>query len=170
MARFLVSEFLPDKVSILEDIDFEIDLLRRDRINVDYILSLLKNLDIDSPTFDKDKELVLKTVKNSIELRSKKELIDQFINSCFIPGGDVDGDFEDFMIKEKNKELGDISVQEKLHIDKMVELLDEYDFTGRLDEDILESAFTENLGLIDRRRKKEGLLAKIRHFIEKFSL
>ena len=47
----------PEKVSVLDDVDFEVELTRRDNINVAYILNLLKELDIDSPS--------LKKIKNS---------------------------------------------------------------------------------------------------------
>ena len=46
--------------SILSDIDFEIDLLRKDHINVDYILNLLNNLNSESENFEKEIKFILK--------------------------------------------------------------------------------------------------------------
>ena len=159
----------PEKVSILDDIDFEIELLHRSDINVDYIVSLLKELNKEDAGFIKAKEFILVTISNSISLKSKKKLIEDFIDKVLDPYGDVEGDFENYMIKEKKKELNVFAGQESLDLKKLEHLLDEYEFTGRLDEGILESSFIESLGLLQRRIKKESVIKKLVDFIGKYN-
>jgi type I restriction enzyme R subunit len=159
----------PDKVSILDDIDFEIELLQRSDINVDYIISLLKELNRNDDDFVKAKDFILTTISNSVNLKSKKKLIEDFIDKVLDPSGDVEGDLENYLIEEKKKELAVFTRQEGLNLEKVEHLLDEYDFTGRLDEDILEASFTESLGLLLRRTKKEAVIKKLTGFIEKYN-
>jgi type I restriction enzyme R subunit len=158
-----------DKVSILEDIDFEIELLKRDDINVDYILALLKNLEPHTPGFDKEKQSLLDILDHSIELKSKKELIERFMNEVLVDSQDIIGDFEVFISKEKAKELKHFSEVENLDYEKILTFISEYEFTGRLDETILEESFKEKMGLLKRRAKKKDLLVNIKEFIDRFS-
>ncbi len=164
----VIHKFEPDKVSILDDIDFEIELLQRSDINVDYIISLLKELNKDDADFARAKEFILTTISNSVHLKSKKKVIEDFIDKILDPSGDVEGDFESYMTEEKRKELIVFTGQEGLDLEKMEQLLDEYDFTGRLDEDMLESSFIKSLGLLQRRAKKESVIKKLTDFMEKY--
>jgi type I restriction enzyme R subunit len=159
-----------DKVSILDDIDFEIELLKRDDINMDYILELLKTLEPGTPGYVKDKQSILNILNSSIELKSKKELIEKFMNEVLVSNEqDIIGDFEVFISREKQKELMKFSEQENLDYEKILKYISEYEFTGLFDETILEESIKENMGLLKRRAKKKDLLTKIREFIEKFS-
>jgi len=158
-----------EQVSILEDLDFEIEMLRRDDINVDYILELLKNLNPEEGSFEKDKQYILQIMDRSPELKSKKELIDQFMMEVMIPGGDVEGDLESFLVKERAKALTELADSEQLDPKKLQQVLEELDFTGRINESLLEEAFRENLGFLDRIKKRDSLLIKIKKIIEKFS-
>jgi type I restriction enzyme R subunit len=159
-----------EKASILDDIDFEIELLKRDDINMDYILELLKNLEPGTPGYVKDKQSILNILNSSIELKSKKELIEKFMNEVLVSNEqDIIGDFEVFISREKQKELMKFSEQENLDYEKILKYISEYEFTGLFDETILEESFKENMGLLKRRAKKKDLLTKIREFIEKFS-
>ena len=159
-----------EKASILDNIDFEIELLKRDDINIDYILALLKNLEPGTPGYVKDKQSILNILDSSIELKSKKELIEKFMNEVLVSiEQDIIGDFEVFISREKQKELMKFSEQENLDYDKILKFISEYEFTGRFDETILEESLKENMGLLKRRAKKKYLLTQIREFIEKFS-
>ena len=63
----------------MDDLDFEIELIRRDDINVSYIMKLLADLDKSAPSFLKDVEFILKTMEGSEDLRDKRELVQKFI-------------------------------------------------------------------------------------------
>ena len=95
----------PEKVSVLDDVDFELELTRRDNINVAYILNLLKEFDIDSPSFENDKKFILDTMERSHELKSKIDLIENFIERTIPEIQDknkIESHFENFIDKEKN--------------------------------------------------------------------
>ena len=76
-----------EKESIIDDVDFELELIQRDEINVAYILALLARLVDEDEDFkamsDEDKvdtmESVLKMLETEVQLRSKRELIEKFI-------------------------------------------------------------------------------------------
>ncbi len=71
-----------EKVSILDDIDFELELIRRDKINVSYIISLLQNMQDATPEERKKQHKKLMDVLDSdAQLRSKKELIENSLQS-----------------------------------------------------------------------------------------
>src|SRR5690606_21455541 len=75
------SENQKEKVSILNDIDFELELIRRDEINVAYILTLLAKLTESSKPEEKEqqKKKISEMLETEIQLRSKNELIEKFI-------------------------------------------------------------------------------------------
>src|SRR5690606_2160293 len=75
------SENQKEKVSILNDIDFELELIRRDEINVAYILTLLAKLaeTNNSGDTEQQKKKISEMLESEIQLRSKKELIEKFI-------------------------------------------------------------------------------------------
>ena len=63
-----------EKVSVLDDIDFELELLRNDKINVDYILNILKTMDPKDSSFEHDKKRILNIMQETEHLRSKISL------------------------------------------------------------------------------------------------
>ncbi len=161
-----------EKVSILDDVDFEIELIRRDDINVTYILTLLKELDYHSPSFEKDKKFILDTMEKSHELRSKMELIERFINGN-IPeisnNETIESEFEDFIEKEKKIAIGDLIEDEKLKDEITKCIIAEYEFSGKMRNDLIKKSFTEKMGLIERRSKLELIKDKIINLVDKFS-
>ena len=72
------TEHQKEKVSILEDVDFELELIHRDEINVAYILVLLANLKTTVNKEKKQKENI-DLIAGEAHLRSKRELIEKFI-------------------------------------------------------------------------------------------
>jgi len=162
----------PEKVSVLDDVDFEVELVRRDNINVAYILNLIKELDIDSPSFEKDKEFILDTMERSHELRSKINLIEQFIEHTIPEIQDKDKiecHFENFIDKEKAKAVNEIIEEEKLDKDITQAIIAEYEFSGKIRNDIIKESFTERLGLKERRSKLQRIKDLIVELVDKFS-
>ena len=162
----------PEKVSVLDDIDFEISLIRRDNINVAYILELLKNLDPKSPSFVKDKDFIIKIVDDSIELRSKSELINKFIEKTVVPAGgdiDIDLEFEEYMDDEKSEEIKNFAQDENLDYDIINEVIEDYEFTGKMKNNQIKKAIKEKLGLKERRSKITEIKFKIMGLVEKFA-
>jgi len=161
-----------DKTSILNDVDFEIELIRRDNINVSYILTLLKELDSSSPSFVKDKEFILKTMENSPELKSKVDLIEKFINQTIVDNDkskDVEETFEEYLDKEKNKAIDVLVEKENLKEDIIKDIISNYEFSGKIKNDSVQKSFKEELGLILRQMKLDSIKNKIIGLVERFS-
>jgi len=80
----VIQDRAKEKVSILDDIDFEVELLTRDKINVSYIISLLRNLKNAEPAQRaKQRKAILDMLDSEVQLRSKRELIAKFIERHF---------------------------------------------------------------------------------------
>ncbi|MPN27230.1 Type-1 restriction enzyme R protein [bioreactor metagenome] len=123
--------------SVLDQIDFEIELTVRDIINFDYIILLIAGLkDIDSDDLKKKKtDEILKIFDRDIQLRKKKDLIKQFIeeNLPKINGKhEVETKFNQFWNEEKNKKLQNLANRENIPIEKLEELVNQYLFNQRL--------------------------------------
>lgn len=158
-----------EKTSVLDDVDFEIGLFRRDNINVAYILDLIRNM---NPKSHSDKDFILRMVNSSPELKSKVELIEEFIDKNLedLQEIDVDEAFAQFFDAKKNEAIVDLVDDEKLDYDALINLIGEYEFTGKLKGDNIKDAFKEKLGLLDRHKKVDEVKNKIIKLIEKFTL
>lgn len=102
-----------DKDDVNDDLVFELELIKQVEINIDYILMLIKKYHAGHM---KDKELAVsiqKSIDASIELRSKKDLIEGFVSSL-TPNSDVDKDWKDFVNGQKKAELDHIIDEEGL--------------------------------------------------------
>lgn len=102
-----------EKEDITDDVVFEIELIKQIEINIDYILMLVKKYS-DSSCQDKE---ILVTIKKAVdaspELRSKKQLIENFI-AGINESDDIMSEWYDFVAKEREKELVKIIAEEKL--------------------------------------------------------
>jgi type I restriction enzyme R subunit len=124
-----------EKVSILEDVDFELELVRRDDINVDYILHLLTQL-IGASEEEKQKIIggIMTTLSGDANLRTKRELIEKFISGTIPTITDkdtVEDEFDSFWTREKSEALERISSEEGVVSERLEKLVDDYVFTGR---------------------------------------
>ncbi|NYB26461.1 MAG: type I restriction endonuclease subunit R [Methanobacteriaceae archaeon] len=162
----------PEKESILDDIDFEVELIRRDDINVVYILTLLKELDHKSKSFNKDKDFILNTMQKTRELRSKIDLIEKFIDQN-IPQienrNKIEENFEIFIDQEKTNAIKKLFEEEKLKPDITKEIIAEYEFSGKMRNDVIKKSFQEKMGLKERRSKLEMIKNKIMTLVDKFT-
>ena len=124
-----------EKISILEDIDFELELIHRDEINVSYIIALLRNMQSAKPAEqEKQRKAISSILETETQLRSKKELIERFIAEHFpaIPKeGDVGAAFEQYWTEEKNKAIQALSEDEGLDLDGLQKLIGDYLFTEK---------------------------------------
>lgn len=105
-----------EKASILDDVVFEIELIKQVEINVDYILMLVRKYQEEHGSGPADKSLrdeIMRAVESSYSLRSKRDLIEVFINNLTLVG-DVDAGWRDFVEAQKELELEAIIVDENL--------------------------------------------------------
>lgn len=162
-----------EKVSILEDVDFELELIRRDEINVDYIIQLLTRLVGAS---EEQKETLLRSVFTTINadpvLRSKRELIEKFINQN-IPdisdSEDVQTEFDKFWTDEKSKALESMCRQEGIETNKLQALIDNYLYTGRKPrgDDIIHTLETQPK-ILERESIVKRISQKFNDFVTTF--
>jgi type I restriction enzyme R subunit len=102
-----------EKENINEDLIFEMELIKQVEINIDYILTLIKKYHEDHT---QNKEILVdinKAIDSSLELRNKKDLINQFITSLDIQSN-VDDDWQRFVESKRVEELEEIIVSEEL--------------------------------------------------------
>src|SRR5690606_28710331 len=125
------------KESILNDVDFELELIHRDEINVSYILSLLANLkdaNLKGDKLEQKKKEIRDILSSDAKLRSKRELIEKFIeeNLPFISDGDtVNEAFEEYWDKEKNLAFEKIAKEESLNKEKFQDSINDFLFTSK---------------------------------------
>ena len=163
-----------EKVSILNDIDFELELIHRDEINVTYILKLLANLKNSVSVDEKEKQLknIMDIVAGDTQLRSKRELIEKFINEhlpIIEDSEDIPDEFVQFMTAEKLQAIKSLSEEEGLDSVKLEKVIGDYMFTEKipLRDDIIGTMNTRP-SLKERKTKAERITNKILEFIETF--
>lgn len=160
-----------DPSSILNDIDFELELIRNDSINVDYILDLLENLDIDGKSFEKDKERIINIMKQTESLRSKIGLIEKFINyklSTLDANAAIREEFDRFMKTERNNAISDLISNENLDRDIVYDIFDKYLFSEKFDDELIKESFIDDLSFLSRRTKLKNVKNQIRELFERF--
>jgi type I restriction enzyme R subunit len=107
-----------DKESILDDLVFEIELIKQVEINVDYILMLVTKLKESGVDTDENKEIkasIDRAIDASFSLRSKKDLIEKFVESLNVHS-DVDESWKAFIDEQKVMELEQLIEDEKLDV------------------------------------------------------
>jgi type I restriction enzyme R subunit len=103
-----------DSENVNDDIVFEMELIKQVEINIDYILELIRKY---HESHLQDKEIIVsigKAIDSSMELRNKKDLIEQFIVSL-TPATDVDDDWRKYVDEKKIEELNRIIADENLN-------------------------------------------------------
>jgi len=162
-----------EKTSILNDLDFELELIHRDEINVAYILRLLGNYkNASKKEQEQQRQIISDLLSGDIQLRSKKELIEKFINEN-IPhindADDIPTAFEVFWTAERQKALEQLSKEEKIETEGLQQILSQYVFTEKmpLRDDII-SILHERPKLIERKSTAERIMQKIIGFVETF--
>lgn len=121
-----------DKESIVEDLVFEIELVKQVEINVDFILILIRGLQGASASENKEiKARITKTVLSSFSLRSKKDLIEKFVDSIN-NDSDVEGDWRKFIAEQKQVELHEVIKEENLNAEATEEFINKAFADGEL--------------------------------------
>ncbi|MGV3601351.1 MAG: type I restriction endonuclease subunit R [Dyadobacter fermentans] len=163
-----------EKVSILEDVDFELELIHRDEINVAYILKLLANLNNGSKADqEKKRKEIIDLLTGEANLRSKRELIEKFIaeNLPRIEDNEtLPDEFEKFWNEEQVKAFKQLVEEEKLSEPKTEKLIENILFSERepLREEVLGLLEGNMPTVLQRKKVGERVLSKIMGFIETF--
>ena len=168
----------------LGDIDFCLELLHSDIINVAYILELIADLNPYSEDYTEKRRHIIDTMIKDAELRSKAKLIDGFIQK------NVDDDRDNFMarkqkadgtsdleerlnnyiVTERNNAVNTLAKDEELDASVLNHYLSEYDYLQKEQPEIIQEALKEkHLGLIKKRKALTRILDKLRSIIRTFS-
>jgi type I restriction enzyme R subunit len=157
-----------DAESILDQIDFEIELTVRDVINFDYIIQLIVGLkDITSDELRQKKtEDILRIFDRDAQLRKKKDLIRKFIEENLpkiAQSESVEKAFGEFWTSERADVLKKIAQTENIPLEKIEQLVGEYLYSQKLPhgQDIID--------LLPKKPhifKRQGIIDRIRGAIE----
>jgi len=162
-----------EKVSILEDVDFELELIQVDEINVSYILMLLAKLK-DAKDEDKkaQKEHISNIINGDASLRSKRELIEKFINENLMSIEDSESvaeEFEKFWEVEREKGFTELCREENLKTQEVEKVISNYIYDERspLKKDI-ENTLQVRPKLLERGKVIPRVRDKILDYVDKF--
>lgn len=167
------SEHSREKVSILEDVDFELELIRRDEINVDYIVRLLARL-VNMSGEQKEKLItnIMNIMSADVALRSKRDLIRKFIDQNIPDVSDseeVEAEFDKFWSKEETEAFEKLCNEEGIAADKLQAVIGDYLFSGRRPsrEDLAET-LVQTPKILERDSILTKISKKLNSFIETF--
>lgn len=168
----------------LGDIDFCLELLHSDIINVAYILELIADLNPYSEDYTEKRQHIIDTMIKDVELRSKAKLIDGFIQK------NVDDDRDNFMarkqkadgtsdleerlnnyiVTERNNAVNTLAKDEDLDASVLNHYLSEYDYLQKEQPEIIQEALKEkHLGLIKKRKALARIMDRLRSIIKVFN-
>jgi type I restriction enzyme, R subunit len=168
------SEHQKEKVSILEDVDFELELIHRDEINVAYIIQLLILLKSKTQKdVTKAEQEIFNLLSTETTLRSKRELIERFIKENLPVITDIEAivpEFDNYWNAEQQKAFSKLIAEEKLSADKTEKLIEDYLFAERepLRDEVLELIEGEKPSLLQRKTLGDRILKRIMDFVETF--
>jgi type I restriction enzyme R subunit len=167
-----------DKVSVLDEVDFELALMHRDEINVAYILNLLREIAKTKGETTEAKaqrrKAVIDLVAGSVQLRSKRALIEAFIDENLLtlkPTDDLDSAFAAYWDARKQQAFAALCTEEQISPDALEQILKTYVFANRLprDEEVVK-ALTFKPKILERKsviaRVKDKIIAFIETFVE----
>lgn len=162
-----------DKESIVQDLIFEIELVKQVEINVDYILILVKELQVSGGENKEILAQINRTVASSFSLRSKKDLIEKFVASVNNQT-DVVSHWRNFIEGERKAELEEIIASEGLNETETLEFM-----AKALSDGQLKTAGTAVVKLLPARNmfsagaehsiQKAFVIDKLKAFFERFS-
>ncbi|MCM1420253.1 MAG: type I restriction endonuclease subunit R [Bacteroides sp.] len=166
----------------LDDIDFCLELLHSDIINVAYILELIAELNPYSEDYTDRRKAIIDTMIKDAELRNKAKLIDGFIQqnvdddkagfmSRKADGtSDLEEKLNNYIITERNNAVNSLAQEEDIAPAVLNHYLSEYDYLQKEQTDIIQEALKDkHLGLIKRRKALTRIMDKLRGIIRTFN-
>jgi type I restriction enzyme R subunit len=159
----------PDKASVLEDVDFELSLIHRDEINVAYILNLLLTLSKLNPEEAKKRQKeIIDLVAGEVQLRSKRVLIEQFIEENLPKlqsNENVIDAIENYWSQHKQNAFSQLCTDENIQPKQLEKLMQTYVFANRLPRD---QEIVNALEFKPKIRERKSILARVGDKIQDF--
>ncbi|MBM6839988.1 type I restriction endonuclease subunit R [[Clostridium] spiroforme] len=160
-----------DKDSILDDVVFEMELVKQVEVNIDYILMLVAKYHEENC---KDKEILVaidKAIRSSLQLRSKKELIENFI-ATINTSLDVNTDWQNYVKEQKEADIETLINEERLKPEETKKFVN-----NAFRDGVLKTTGTDvdkilppvsRFGGGSRDKKKQTVIQKLKSFFEKY--
>lgn len=161
-----------EKENVNDDVVFEMELIKQVEINIDYVLGLIKKYHEDHT---KNREVLIdinKAIDSSVELRNKKDLINQFITSLDVHSM-VDEDWQKFVEERKREELDKIIESENLDKEATYSFIrnafrdGSIPDTGTALSNVLPPVSRFSPGG-ERTQKRESVIGKLSKYFERF--
>ena len=176
-----VGQEQPSESKPLEDIDFCLELLHSDIINVAYIIALIENLDPTSADYQDKRKEILDTMIKDVTMRNKTKLIDSFIrkevdeDQLGFMRGKADGSIDletrlnNFVAEERNKAIAELAEQEDIPMEALKKFMDEYEYLHREKSEIIRDAVKDKKMLYKERRSlMSRVLARLHAIVSIF--
>ena len=159
-----------DKENINDDLVFETELIRQVEVNIDYILLLVQKYHDGNCTNKEILVSISKAIGSSIQLRSKKELIENFIGSVNADT-DVEKSWKDFVQRQRDEDLEEIIESEHLKPQETEKFIESCFRDGQVrttgtDIDKILPPMSRFGG--SRQEKKKSVIEKLRAFFERY--
>ena len=161
-------------VSVLNDVDFCIELMESNRINVAYIMNLIRNIHFDDPvqkSFDiKNIEKELDRADNPL-LMKKVDILRAFLLTVvngLDSADEIDAAYNEFENAQKSKEIQDFAEEEKVDSKMLTDVISEYEFSGSLNAGDIRDRITEPMPLLKKKKLVNRIVDFIREHVEKF--
>ncbi|MDE8604330.1 type I restriction endonuclease subunit R [Marinomonas sp. RSW2] len=167
-----------EKVSVLDGVDFELELIQRDEVNVAYILRLLGDIQAEEQAHGpteatrQQTEEIMKMLGNEVQLRSKRGLIEKFVNEYMpnlAPEQDLNDTFAGFWQQQKRQAVHALCETEHMDKTAFYGLIDEYAFTGKLPlRDQVFALLDYKPKLLERKKVFERIMGEFNDIIETY--
>ncbi|WP_290450598.1 type I restriction endonuclease subunit R [Faecalibaculum rodentium] len=162
-------------VSVLDDVDFCIELMESNRINVAYIMNLIRNIDFTTKqTRERDIEHIKSELDRSdnLHLHKKIDILRAFLDqvvSGFDGTEDIDVEYNDFENKQKSEEIEAFAEQQGVDAKMLKGEIAEFEFTGVLNPGEIRDNITEPMPLLKKRSLVNRIVDFIYSHVDKYS-
>lgn len=161
-----------EKASILQDIDFSIELMATDRINVSYIMNLIRNIErTDTEKQKRDVDHIRNEIdrSDSLELHKKIDLIKRFLDDVLptvSADANIDDAYESYENEERNQEIKKFATENGISEDFLKEEIAEFEFSGIIrKQNIMDNV---KLPFLKKTKAVKAIIDFINYIIEKY--
>lgn len=162
-----------EKCSILNDVTFSLELIQTDKINVSYILNLIRNVDLSN---EEQKQKDIENIESKLvnitddELFLKADLIRSFLTSI-LPAlkeeDSIDEALNNHMNKERQKEIIKFAVNNDINLESLQKIIDDYEYSGIFPDKLINNSIEVD-DYWERRDIKNRVKEFIRNLLKKF--
>lgn len=162
--------------SVLDDVDFCIELLATDRINVAYIMNLIRNIRFDDEKKKReDIEHIRKELDRSdnLQLHKKIDILKAFLEEIVMGltgGEDIDAEYNEFENKRKQEEIENFAKKENIDVRMLNGFISEYSFSGVLNQGDVRDSIETPMALLRKRALVSRIVEFIRDHVSKYSI